>query len=387
MIMPPHNELPVRSPTRNSLSSISEGSQSSPQELPEKYELHDGATHDDLDGPAPPLVFNDVPIPAGILRATNRACNGPLKVKDEEKAFPQQTGNPEDFSILDIALEQRQHAEQVLINIQTENDFAEHFARWDLEAGNRRDPCERSNLATLLEGTQLEPTVSRRSARRLMPVRTLSNRSARLSRSISNNSAREITALPVIPRNDAVLYRSLDNYTLRDQSRTAGRPLSEIPPDADYIGIFDDPQTADTELSTPDTPMSLAKPPVDTEDSYIQSARKAALARLCMRSDRNESVVSPAVQKVKQGAADLARRNSLIDVYEKAKVRGEQLQRKRWVQLTFEFSCYLLILCFIYFVLVGRPIWNGAVWFLYWVAEKKFTVAGTWSVTIAMAFL
>jgi hypothetical protein len=205
---------------------------------------------------------------------------------------------------------------------------------------------------------------------------------------MSNNSAaRGLTALPVPPRSDAVLYRSLNNYTLRDHSMTGGRPLSEVPPEADYVGIFDDPQTTDTELSTPDTHLSMAKPPVDAEQSYIQSARKAALARLCMRSDRNESVVGPAVQKVKQGAADMARRNSLLDVYDKAKIRGEQLQRKRWVQLLFEFSCYFLILCFIYFVLVGRPIWNGAVWYLYWVVEKKFTVAGTWSVTIAMAFL
>jgi hypothetical protein len=386
--MPHNNELPVRLPTRNSLSSISEGSQNSPLELSEKYELNDDAKHDDLDGPAPPFVSNDVPIPAGILRATTRARNGPHKVEDEEKALPQQTGIPEDFSILDIALEQRQHAEEALINIETENDFAEHFARWDLESGNRTNQWESSNLATLEEGEQLGPRVSRQSARRSMPVRTLSNRSARLSRSMSNNNAaREITALPAIPRNDAVLYRSLDNYTLQDHSRTAGRPLSEVPPEADYVGIFDDPQAADTQLSTPDTHLSMAKPPVDAEQSYIQSARKAALARLCMRSDRNESVVGPAVQKVKQGAADLARRNSLIDVYEKAKVRGEQLQRKRWVQLTFEFSCYLLILCFIYFVLVGRPIWNGAVWWTYWVVEKKFTVAGTWSVTIGMAFL
>jgi hypothetical protein len=386
--MSPNNEFPVRAPTRNSLSSISEGSQSSPQDLSEKCELNNDAIHDDLDGSAQPLVSNDVPIPAGILRAANRARNGPLKVDDEEKAIPQQSRIPEDFSVLDIALEQRQHAEEALIDIETEGDFAEHFARWDLEAGNRRDQWESSNLATLEEGEALEPRESRWSARRSMPARAPSNRSNRLSRQMSNSSAaRELTALPVPPRSDAVLYRSLNNYALRDRMNTGARPLSEVPPEVDYVGIFDDPQTADTELSTPDTHLSVAKPPVDTDQSYIQSARKAALARLCMRNDRNESVVGPAVQKVKQGAADLARRNSLLDVYDKAKIRGEQLQRKRWVQLLFEFSCYLLILCFIYFVLVGRPIWNGAVWYLYYVVEKKFTVAGTWSVTIAMAFL
>jgi len=386
--MPHNNEDLVRSPTRNSLSSISEGSGSSPQDLSEKHGLNDDVTQDNLGGPAPPLVSNDVPIPAGILRAANRARTGPLNVEDEEKTFPQQSGIPEDFSILDIALEQRQHAEEGLIDIQTERDFAEHFARWDLEAGNRRDQWESSNLATLEEGEALEPRVSRLSARRSMPVRAPSYRSNRLSRQMSNSSAaRELTALPVPPRSDKVLYRSLNNYALTDQLRTGGRPLSEIPPEADYVGIFDDPQMTDTELSTPDTYLSMAKPPAGAEESYIQSARKAALARLCMRKDRNESVVGPAVQKVKQGAADLARRNSLLDVYDKAKIRGEQLQRKRWVQLVFEFSCYLLIFCFIYFVLVGRPIWNGAVWYLYYVVEKKFTVAGTWSVTIAMAFL
>lgn len=384
--MSPNNELPVRAPTRNSLSSISEGSQSSPRDLSEKCELNDDATHDDRDDSAQALVSNDVPIPAGILRATSRARNGPLKVEDEEKALPQQSGTSEDFSIVDIAREQRQYAEEALVDIETEGDFAEHFARWDLEAGNRRDQWESSNLATLEEGEALGPRVSRRSARRSMPVRALSSRSIQLSRSMSNSSA-GLTVLPVPPGSDAVLYRSLNNYTLGDHSMTGGRPPSEIPPEADYVGIFDDPQTMDTELSTPDTHLSITKPPVDTEQSYIQGARKAALARLCMRSDRNESVVGPAVQKVKQGAADMARRNSLLDVYDKAKIRGEQLQRKRWVQLVFEFSCYLLILCFIYFVLVGRPIWNGSVWWLYWLVEKKFTVAGTWSITIAMAFL
>lgn len=59
--MPPNNELPVRSPTRNSLSSISEGSQSSPQELSEKCELNDDSAHDDLDGSSQPFVSNDVP--------------------------------------------------------------------------------------------------------------------------------------------------------------------------------------------------------------------------------------------------------------------------------------------------------------------------------------
>ena len=58
--MSPNNEFPVRAPTRNSLSSISEGSQSSPHDLSEKSELNKDAVHDDLDNSAQPLVSNDV---------------------------------------------------------------------------------------------------------------------------------------------------------------------------------------------------------------------------------------------------------------------------------------------------------------------------------------
>lgn len=75
------------------------------------------------------------------------------------------------------------------------------------------------------------------------------------------------------------------------------------------------------------------------------------------------------------------------DVYEKAKVRGVELQRKKWVQILFEYFFYFIILCFVYFVLIGRPIWNGAVWWLYWVVDTKFVVAGTWSITIGLAIM
>jgi len=84
-------------------------------------------------------------------------------------------------------------------------------------------------------------------------------------------------------------------------------------------------------------------------------------------------------------ATNAVRRSSLYDVYETAKRRGVELQRKKWVQVLFEYIIYLFIVCFIYFVLVGRPLWNGAVWWLYWVMVNKFVIAGTWSVTIGLA--
>ncbi|KAI1341821.1 glycosyl transferase [Xylariaceae sp. FL0016] len=76
----------------------------------------------------------------------------------------------------------------------------------------------------------------------------------------------------------------------------------------------------------------------------------------------------------------------MAEVYEKAKARGAELERKRWVQLLFEYSFYTMLLAFIYFVLVGMPLWKGAVYWLYWVVSTKFVIAGGWSITIGVAF-
>ncbi|KAF1360869.1 glycosyl transferase [Lizonia empirigonia] len=83
----------------------------------------------------------------------------------------------------------------------------------------------------------------------------------------------------------------------------------------------------------------------------------------------------------------LQRKGSVWKTYENAKKRGVQLQRERWVQIVFEYGIYLFLLCFIYFVLIGRPLWNGAVWWLYWVVENKFVLAGGFSITLGIALL
>lgn len=63
------------------------------------------------------------------------------------------------------------------------------------------------------------------------------------------------------------------------------------------------------------------------------------------------------------------------------------MKRSRWVQLVWEYSIYTILLLFIYFVLIGLPLWRGAVYWLYWVVDHKFVVAGTFSITIGIAAL
>jgi hypothetical protein len=82
------------------------------------------------------------------------------------------------------------------------------------------------------------------------------------------------------------------------------------------------------------------------------------------------------VENVKQAI----RRSSIHDVYEKAKKRGLELQRSKWAMRLFEYTFYLILVAFVYFVLIGLPLWKGAVYWLYWVFKRKFAVAGTWYV-------
>jgi len=71
------------------------------------------------------------------------------------------------------------------------------------------------------------------------------------------------------------------------------------------------------------------------------------------------------IDVVVNAVANAVRRPTLVDAFEKAKVRTIQMQRKPWVEKLFEYSVYLLLVCFVYFVLIGRPVWNGAVWWLW----------------------
>lgn len=83
----------------------------------------------------------------------------------------------------------------------------------------------------------------------------------------------------------------------------------------------------------------------------------------------------------------LTRQSSMRKTLEQAKLRGAELQRNKWAMLAFEWGIYLLLTCFIYFVLIGIPLWNGAVWWLYWVVANKFVFAGGFSITLGIALL
>ncbi|KAF2139535.1 glycosyltransferase family 2 protein [Aplosporella prunicola CBS 121167] len=99
------------------------------------------------------------------------------------------------------------------------------------------------------------------------------------------------------------------------------------------------------------------------------------------------AVIPAAVQQTAQEVVQNVRRSSMYDVYEKAKQRGTELQRKQWVQYLFEYAFYTFLIIFIYLVLVGLPLWKGAVYWLWWVVQNKFVIEGGYAITIGLAAL
>ncbi|CAG8128089.1 unnamed protein product [Penicillium salamii] len=97
--------------------------------------------------------------------------------------------------------------------------------------------------------------------------------------------------------------------------------------------------------------------------------------------------VSPLIRSKSSSQASSGERSELQEVYEKAKLRGVAIQRKHWVRLLFEYSIYTFLILFIYFVLVGMPLWKGAVWWLYYVVRTKFVIQGGYAITIGLAAL
>lgn len=106
--------------------------------------------------------------------------------------------------------------------------------------------------------------------------------------------------------------------------------------------------------------------------------------------ERASTIVRETQHTLQHHRASIAvsfRRTSLWAAYENAKVRGKKMQRQRWAQLLWEYSIYTILLSFVYFVLIGLPLWRGVVYWLYWVFDHKFVVRGTFSITLGIAVM
>ena len=89
---------------------------------------------------------------------------------------------------------------------------------------------------------------------------------------------------------------------------------------------------------------------------------RASMGRRATLIQRTASIAENALQTVKETLAEVTRRSSLYQVYEDAKIQTARMQRSKAFMIAFEYTIYLLYICFIYFVLIGVPLWKGTVW-------------------------
>ncbi|KAK1810232.1 hypothetical protein LTR12_015415 [Friedmanniomyces endolithicus] len=195
--------------------------------------------------------------------------------------------------------------------------------------------------------------------------------------------------IPDDPSGDTILFQRLSSYDLnganKDRTLDEKSPLDDgeykngKSPYQDPVYVVRDEQTEGMD--------GAELGPLDSRKSTGLERSVTILSRI-----RQNSVVQATTEAINNvtetavaGVANVARRTSLANLYEQAKTKGQTFQRKQWVQTLFEYMIYLILILFIYFVLVGMPLWKGAVWWLYWVVDHKFVVPGTWAITIGLA--
>lgn len=171
-----------------------------------------------------------------------------------------------------------------------------------------------------------------------------------------------------LSREHTILFTELSNYSLNSNKTSSEAAVDDddADPSSDrHYTVTDGKATGyDEDDFEPQPPSRSA-----TVLSKLRQASVVQAATDTMSKIRTASVVqaatdtiSGAVQSAATGLSNVVRRSSLADVYEKAKTRSIELQRSEVVQTLFEYSIYVIIVAFIYFVLVGMPLWKGAVW-------------------------
>lgn len=191
---------------------------------------------------------------------------------------------------------------------------------------------------------------------------TTSSFPRRLIRTVTDSSLSPTASRKHTPRNSLDRHRSANPATSAQDFAAGGRPrlLHSESSQRRAFSRFNfgrresGRETRTVNLPTPDLELG----PEELMAPGTEQARPSII-------DAMPNFIQVVARPVADAAAAVLRRSTLVEAYEKAKIRTVQLQRKLWVQKLFEYSIYLLLVCFVYFVLIGVPLWNGAVWWLW----------------------
>ncbi|KAH7126079.1 nucleotide-diphospho-sugar transferase [Dactylonectria macrodidyma] len=165
---------------------------------------------------------------------------------------------------------------------------------------------------------------------------------------------------PSPPPRTTKLFKALSSYSMSTQGSSLRQDLNERDPRARNSFYPQGSPAAVSPIAGPQTP----------------------------KRSRFGSFAPASMQKpARRRSHAFGRKSSIYEAYDRAKVRGAHLRRKRWAQIVFEYVFYIFLLCFIYFVLVGIPLWKGAVWYLYREVHKTFDVTVGVSIVFGIAAL
>jgi hypothetical protein len=315
-------------------------------------------------------VFQDVTIPTNILRYVKTDKQWTPETAPEVVGIEalHQADSPSNFNVFGIALEQQAAIDNAFGNASASQARRSSRTERFSNHGQAVDRQQTSLPALDEEKEDEVHRLRRRWTSGMHTTRETPRRSVDIRRGQKKVSAGPET-------DGTVLFRSLESYTLQGANGVNLRRYSSaVAPDADFLATYNGSLEKDIDQRGFDNLQHTTKEEVE-QPSNSSAMRRASMA------------VASLYQTVRRGTVNLARRNTLHDLYENAKIRGKHLQRKKWAQIVFEYTFYLILASFVYFVLIGLPLWKGAVWWLYWLVRTKFTVEGTWSITIGLAVM
>ncbi|RAH66707.1 glycosyl transferase [Aspergillus aculeatinus CBS 121060] len=182
-------------------------------------------------------------------------------------------------------------------------------------------------------------------------------------------------------------------------SHSVGRPLSTNANRGDEIyPLYEDCVVVETPEGPQAVPHSAADGPIPISElpshpvaelpSHPTPPPKARTARYSLDGNgilNKFTVLSPfPLRQTINAAAERARDSSLGTLYDKANLVQIKHQRRYWARMLIEYGAYTILLLFVYFVLVGQPLWGGAIYWLYWVMRNKFVFQGGWAIVISL---
>ena len=80
-------------------------------------------------------------------------------------------------------------------------------------------------------------------------------------------------------------------------------------------------------------------------------------------------------------------KSNVREMYDRAKVKQQQIKRSKTAQLTFRYAFYIVLISMVYLVFVGLPLWRGLVWYMYILFQNRMTLKAGLAITFGISFL